>query len=128
MSVKVIISDGPLSTLTPCGQPAGAGAVCVFEGLVREAEGDGVVEALDYRAYQPMAERMLMEIGRETVERFGLLTLTVEHSKGRVPVGACSFRLTVTSSHRAEVLAAMAEFIDRLKKDVPIWKTAVWRG
>jgi molybdopterin synthase catalytic subunit len=39
--------------------------------------------------------------------------------------GQCSFRLQVASAHRAEALAAMTEFIDRLKRDVPIWKSPV---
>jgi len=43
-----------------------------------------------------------------------------------VAVGEVSFVLIVESAHRAEALAAMADFIDRLKQDVPIWKRAVW--
>jgi molybdopterin synthase catalytic subunit len=40
-------------------------------------------------------------------------------------VGQRSFRLTVHARHRAESLAAVGEFIDRMKRDVPIWKTAL---
>jgi len=127
MSVDVVITDGPLRGHASETVPPGAGAVCVFKGIVRAAEGEGVVEALDYQAYEPMAQRVIERIGRELIERFGLLTLKVEHSRGRVPVGACSFQLEITSRHRAECLAAMSEFIDRLKRDVPIWKTPVWR-
>jgi molybdopterin synthase catalytic subunit len=31
----------------------------------------------------------------------------------------------VYALHRAEALAAVGEFIDRMKRDVPIWKTAL---
>ena len=80
---------------------------------------------MDYEIYEPMARQLLAQLAEELVARFGLLALRVEHSYGRVEVGQCSFRLQVAAAHRQEALAAMACFIDRLKEDVPIWKTAV---
>jgi molybdopterin synthase catalytic subunit len=59
------------------------------------------------------------------MHRHGLVAILVEHSKGFVPVGQCSFRLLVAGTHRRESLAAMSEFIDRMKRDVPIWKKGV---
>jgi molybdopterin synthase catalytic subunit len=108
--------------LLPC---AGAGAVISFEGRVRPLEDGRTIAALDYEIYEPMARQMLARLAEELVARFGLLALRVEHSYGRVEVGRCSFRLQVAAAHRQEALAAMACFIDRLKEDVPIWKTAV---
>jgi molybdopterin synthase catalytic subunit len=52
--------------------------------------------------------------------------MCVEHSRGRVAAGECSFRLRVAASHRPEALRAVEEFIDRMKRDVPIWKTPVY--
>lgn len=72
-----------------------------------------------------MARDMLATIGEETVGRHCLVGLCVEHSTGLVLVGECSFRLQIAAPHRQEALAAMGQFIDRLKKDVPIWKAAV---
>ena len=72
-----------------------------------------------------MARNMLVVIGEELVRRHGLVAICVEHSKGLVLAGECSFRLQVAGRHRQESLAAMSEFIDRLKQDVPFWKTAV---
>jgi molybdopterin synthase catalytic subunit len=60
------------------------------------------------------------------VQEFGLLAMYVEHSRGHVPVGQCAFRLSVAALHRAEGFAAMAHFIDALKRDVPIWKRPVF--
>ena len=37
-------------------------------------------------------------------------------------VGERSFRLQIAAPHRQEALAAMAEFIESMKRDVPIWK------
>jgi molybdopterin synthase catalytic subunit len=128
MSVEVQLIDGPLAAQAAAWRPAGAGAVLCFEGIVRPAEADRAIVALDYQVYEPMASKLLGRIGEELVGRHGLLALRVEHSRGRIAVGECSLRLQIASRHREEGLAAMAEFIDRLKRDVPIWKTPIWHS
>lgn len=122
MIVRVQIVDGPLPPATPNGPPPGTGATVVFEGIVRGWEAGATITALDYATYDPMAQRQLEGLARDIAGTHGLLGLHAEHSRGRVPVGACSFRLAIHAAHRKEALAAMDEFIDRLKRDVPIWK------
>ncbi len=121
----VLIHVGPLNGPPPPFPCDGAGAIVCFEGRVRAIENGRTIRGLCYEAYEPMAANMLAAIGEETVCQHGLIGLYVEHSKGLVLVGECSFRLQVAGRHRREALAAMSEFIDRLKRDVPIWKTAV---
>ena len=105
----------------------GSGAWVRFEGIVRPDENGAVIVALDYEAYEPMASDVLRSLAEDVLARHGLGSIEVEHSRGRVRVGECSFRLTMTAGHRKPALAAMDEFIDRLKRDVPIWKKAVAR-
>jgi len=124
VSVTVSIVNGALAPAAPTGAD-GAGAVVLFEGVVRPQEDGAPIEALDYEAYQPMAERMLARIADDLVERFGLIEMRIEHSRGRVGVGERSFRLVVCAPHRKEALQTMDEFIDRMKRDVPIWKRPV---
>jgi len=121
---------GPLQSLDPSESwPGGdgAGAVVVFEGVVRSREGDGTIEALDYAVYLPMTERHLRRLALDVGGAFSLIALAVEHSVGRVAVGETSFRLRVAAAHRREALDATDTFIERMKRDVPIWKTPVWR-
>ncbi len=125
MSVQVHIVDGPVETAASA-PPAGAGAVVRFEGVVRGMEEDRAIVALDYEAYEPMASARLSGLATTAVQRFGLVAACVEHSRGRVPVGACSFRLTIYSAHRKEGLAAADWFIDAMKSDVAIWKQPVF--
>lgn len=127
MSVSISITDGPLGPISPWPAPPGTGATLAFEGLVRAREGEGTVDALDYSAYEPMARTQLQRLAAEIMDRHGLLAVHMQHSRGRVAVGACSFRLLIAAPHRKQALAAMDEFIDRLKRDVPIWKKPVWR-
>ena len=125
MAVQASIHSGPLQHPPPPFPCAGAGAVVCFQGLVRPTENGRTIRGLCYEAYEPMAGDMLVAIGEELVGRHGLDAICAEHSKGLVLVGQCSFRLQIAGRHRQESLAAMSEFIDRLKRDVPIWKTAV---
>ncbi|MEQ9617104.1 MAG: molybdenum cofactor biosynthesis protein MoaE [Phycisphaerales bacterium] len=123
MSVRVRIHQGPLAPATTMRQD-GAGAVVIFEGIVRPTEEGEPIRALEYDVYHAMAERSLRELCETTLERFGLLAIEVEHSAGVVPAHECSFRLSVASAHRAEALKAMDWFIYRMKESVPIWKRA----
>jgi molybdopterin synthase catalytic subunit len=132
MSVEVHIVDGPLpaslisALRNQCPGPHACGAALTFEGLVRANEAGRVITDLDYQTYDPMAQQQLRSLAEDVLARHGLLELWVIHSRGRVPVGECSLRVTIRSRHRKEALAAMDEFIDRLKSDVPIWKSPVF--
>jgi molybdopterin synthase catalytic subunit len=127
MSVQVTIVDGPLASIGPGTPREGAGAVLLFEGVVRRIEEEREVLALSYEVYEPMATRMLSRIGEELMGKHGLIGLSVVHSRGVVPVGRASLRVVIESRHRGAALAAMGEFIDLLKRDVPIWKMPVWK-
>ena len=98
MSVRVHIADGPLPSRGDAEGDGfdGAGAVLVFEGVVRGREGERAVAALDYEIYEPMAQNQIEAIARELIRRHGLFHMLVEHSRGRVAVGEQSqvFRRT----------------------------------
>lgn len=124
MSVDVAILHGPLGPADAPLSCPGAGAVLLFEGVIRPDEHGAPIDAIDYEVYRPMAEETLHALASDALRRFGLLAVRVRHSEGVVGVGECSFRLEITSAHRAEALEAMAWFIDRMKQDAPIWKRA----
>lgn len=141
MIVRAEIVDGPVTAAheahalgaIPPDTEGSVGAMLRFAGIVRAMEPSGEftganreLAALDYTTYDLMAQRELESLGRDVALAHGLVSIVVVHSRGRVPVGAVSLVVVVGAPHRAETLAAMAEFIDRLKRDVPIWKTPVW--
>lgn len=130
MSVRVEIQQGPLAPLAPLAPDAlaGAGAVAQFEGVVRPSEERRALAALEYEAYRPMAEEMLQALAEEAMAEFALSAVLVQHSVGSVAVGERSFRLLIAAEHRAPAMRAMASFIDRMKRDVPIWKRPVYAG
>lgn len=124
-AISVRIVDGPLPQRAPVASGE-SGAVVCFEGVVRRMEDGRPLRALAYEAYEPMASRLLTELATTIATRHALHRACVEHSRGEVGVGECSFRLIVHAGHRKPAIAAMDEFIDQMKKDVPIWKTPVW--
>ena len=127
MSIEVRIVDGPLPAdaghADDCEGRGDVGALVQFEGIVRGVEGGRGITALDYEVYEPMAHREIEKLAAHLVAEHKLHGLRIEHSRGRVGVGECSFRLVVTAAHRGPAFRAATEFIDRLKQDIPIWKS-----
>jgi molybdopterin synthase catalytic subunit len=125
MNTAVAIHNGPLPA-TDAWRVDGAGATICFEGVVRPAEVDQSIAGICYEVYDPMAENELLRLATEAIDRFDILAVRVEHSRGFVAKHACSFRLRVASEHRKEGLAAMDWYIDQMKQAVPIWKHVVF--
>lgn len=126
MNIDIHILCGPLPPAAAWCCPA-AGALLCFEGVVRPLEAGRPLAALEYQVYEPMTTRQLHKLAEEIGRLHGLLAMRLEHSRGVIPAGQCSFRLQVASAHRAEALAAMEQFIARMKREVPIWKIPVWK-
>jgi len=100
----------------------GEGAVTTFEGVVRNnTRGRGTL-CLDYECYEPMALKMLAQVGGELAQSFEISRVALVHRLGRLLVGETSVAVVVTAPHRRAALEAASEGINRLKKVVPIWK------
>ncbi|MFQ5844581.1 MAG: molybdenum cofactor biosynthesis protein MoaE, partial [Planctomycetota bacterium] len=56
----------------------------------------------------------------------GVKQVAIHHRRGRVEVGGVTIAIAVSAERRASALGACAEAIERLKKDVPIWKKEVF--
>jgi molybdopterin synthase catalytic subunit len=98
------------------------GAICLFLGVVR-GENDGRrTVAIEYEAYGAMAESEIARIAREVAEKSPPARVRIRHRVGRVPLGEASVAVVATAPHRADAFAACRAAIDRIKKDVPIWK------
>lgn len=112
---------------------AGAdGAVCVFDGIVRDNTRGRRTLHLDYEAYEEMAMAEMRRLAEDGVARFGVRDVTIVHRLGRLTVGETSVLIVVASAHRAAAFEACRWIIDTLKRTVPIWKKeqfedgAVW--
>ncbi len=99
-----------------------AGALVVFGGTVRRHHDGKAVTAIDYSAYEPLAERSLAEVEAEAMARFDILSCAIRHRTGKLEVGDLSVVVVVRAVHRAEAFEAGRFAIDTLKKTAPVWK------
>ena len=99
-----------------------AGALVVFGGTVRRHHDDKAVTAIEYSAYEPLAEKALAEVEAEAMARFDILSCVIRHRTGKLEVGELSVVVVVRAAHRAEAFEAGRFAIDTLKKTAPVWK------
>jgi molybdopterin synthase catalytic subunit len=110
----------------------GDGAVCVFDGIVRDNTRGRATLHLDYEAYEEMALKQMRALREDAIARFGVREIAIVHRLGRLFVGETSVLIAVSSTHRGAAFDACRYVIDTLKKTVPIWKReqfadgAVW--
>jgi molybdopterin synthase catalytic subunit len=128
------IVEGPIEAdaIVAGMKAAGDGAVCVFDGIVRDNTRRRQTLHLDYEAYHEMALEQMRRLAVEAVATFGVRDVAIVHRLGRLAVGETSVLIVVASAHRAAAFDACRWLIDTLKKTVPIWKKetfvdgAVW--
>jgi MoaE-MoaD fusion protein len=98
------------------------GAICVFEGVVRNNSKGKRTLHLVYEAYESMAFKKLEEIGQFVREAWEIDRIALIHRLGHMDIGETSVAVIVTSAHRRAAFDACHYAIDKLKKVVPIWK------
>ena len=98
------------------------GAICVFEGVVRNNSKGKRTLHLVYEAYEAMALKKLEEIGIFVRQAWDIGGIAMIHRLGHLEIGETSVAVIVTSAHRRAAFDACHYSIDKLKKIVPIWK------
>lgn len=102
-----------------------AGAIVVFEGVVRDHTGARQVSYLEYETYLAMARDKLVACAAEVQARWQTVAIAIHHRYGRLEIGEKAVVIAVSSPHRGAAFEACAYAIDRLKEIVPIWKKEV---
>ena len=117
------LTEEPLDVAAVIAEVAGpdCGAVVTFVGTVREAHAGRPVARLTYSAYEPMAERRLATLADELEHRHGA-RLAVVHRLGTLLPGEASVVIATAAPHRDAAYAANRECLERLKREVPVWK------
>ena len=105
-----------------------AGAIATFLGTVRAHSRGRDVIALEYEAYEEMAEDVMAAIADDLLARYELCKVAMSHRLGRVEVGETSVAIAVSAPHRQDALAACADAIEALKSQVPLWKKELYAG
>ena len=98
------------------------GAHNIFLGQVRADEIKGkTIRAIEYTAYNDMANQKFHEIREATFSKFKLSCMHIYHSLGEVKVGEICLFVFVSSPRRKEVFKALEYVVEEIKADVPVF-------
>ncbi|MEX0730860.1 MAG: molybdenum cofactor biosynthesis protein MoaE [Aquisalimonadaceae bacterium] len=98
------------------------GALVIFAGVVRNHHLGKGVTGMRYSAYGPMAEKVLVDLERETLEKFPVAECRIVHRTGDLAIGDASVLVVVRAPHRGDAFDAARYAIDTLKVRLPVWK------
>ena len=103
----------------------GMGAVIYFLGVVRGTEENAPISAIDYEAFNQMAEHQFNLLFDEMEKRWPIESVRLVHRTGIVKVNEPSLWVEVVAPHRGEAFAGCQWLIDEMKRFVPIWKKPI---
>jgi len=116
-------ADVDIGALVFAAKQSGAGAIVVFDGIVRD---DGITE-MELEAYREVAVPALEKIAQEATGKFCLLHVDIVHRIGRLSVGENIVVIVVSAGHRHEAYEGSRFIIEAIKAGVPIWKKELTR-
>ena len=127
-SIKNIFKQGPISadfiaeSIAKHQSKTGIGAHDIFLGQVRADEIKGQrVKAIDYSAYEEMANQAVHEIRESAFERFDLTCMHIYHSIGPVSVGELCLFVFASAPRRKTVFEAIEFLVEEIKEKAPIF-------
>ena len=98
------------------------GAHNIFLGQVRADVIDGkTITAIEYTAYEEMANQKFHEIREGTFEKFNLTCMHIYHSLGRVNAGEICLFVFVSSPKRRVVFEALEYVVEEIKAKAPVF-------
>ncbi|HEX7367687.1 MAG TPA: molybdenum cofactor biosynthesis protein MoaE [Pelobium sp.] len=98
------------------------GAHNIFLGQVRADEIDGKkVTAIEYSAYEEMAEQNFHEIREAAFAKYNLTCLHIYHSLGIVKTGEICLFVFVSAPRRKAVYQALEFLVEEIKEKVAIF-------
>ncbi|WP_136481310.1 molybdenum cofactor biosynthesis protein MoaE [Cognatitamlana onchidii] len=125
---KNVFREGPISSdfignsIYKHQTKTSIGAHNIFLGQVRADEIDGkTVAAIDYTAYEDMANQKFHDIRESAFEKFELTCMHIYHSLGRVNAGEICLFVFVSSPRRKVVFEALEYIVEAIKADVPVF-------
>lgn len=126
MWLSVSVQQAPFDLATEeaaLRQQAGdAGALVVFQGMVRGNDNAHRLQALHLEHYPGVTEDEITRIARAAAQRWPVMACRVVHRVGRLGVGEGIVLVIVASSHRSASFAAAEYLMDYLKTEAPFWK------
>ncbi len=128
MSKKTVFLHGPISSefigqsIAKHQSKQTIGAHNIFLGQVRADAIEGnIVSAIEYSAYEEMADEAMSLIREKAFAEFDLICMHIYHSLGVVKAGEICLFVFVSATRRKEVYKATEAIVNWIKADVPIF-------
>jgi len=125
---KNVFKQGPISSefigvsIGKHQSKTSIGAHNIFLGQVRaDTINNKTVTAIEYTAYEEMANKKFHEIREATFEKYDLTCMHIYHSLGKVNVGEICLFVFVSSPRRKVVFEALEFVVEAIKADVPVF-------
>jgi molybdopterin synthase catalytic subunit len=124
------LTDAPLAVDAIADRVAddGCGALVLFVGRVRNRFEGRAVERITYSGYRPMAQTRLARIADELQRETPGARVAIAHRLGTLEVGEASVVIAVAAPHRDAAYEVSRRALERLKREVPIWKREHYHG
>lgn len=126
--MKPVFKEGPITSefigdsIYKHQTKTSIGAHNIFLGQVRADDIDEkTVAAIEYTAYEDMANQKFHEIREAAFDKFDLTCMHIYHSLGTVKVGEICLFVFVSSSRRKVVFEALEYIVESIKADVPVF-------
>lgn len=98
------------------------GAHNIFLGQVRADQVDKkIIKAIEYTAYEDMANKVFHEIRETTFKKFDLTCMHIYHSLGMVNTGEICLFVFVSSPRRKVVFKALEYVVEEIKAKAPVF-------
>ena len=125
MKRELVITPEPIdeaALVTRRMMSGGMGAAIYFTGVVRGTEAGTPIQAIEYEAFQKMAEHQFGLLFDAMEKKWPIESIRLVHRTGPVQVNEPSLWVEIIAPHRGEAFAACQWLIDEMKRVVPIWK------
>lgn len=98
------------------------GAHDIFLGQVRaDVVDEKQVTAIEYTAYEEMANKVFHEIREATFKKFTITCMHIYHSLGSVKTGEICLFVFVSSAHRKVAFEALEFVVEEIKSKAPVY-------
>ncbi len=135
MTKTTVFVQGPISTtfiaqsIAKHQSKTSIGTHNIFLGQVRaDILENQTVSAIEYTAYEEMAEEALAAVREKAFAKFDLICMHIYHSLGVVKAGEICLFVFVSATRRKAVYKATEAIVNWIKTDVPIFGKEIFEN
>ncbi|WP_445475723.1 molybdopterin synthase [Methanococcoides methylutens] len=101
------------------------GGIGSFTGIVRVDNEDFRTSQLEFESYKTAADASIQKIREEIMQQEGIIDVLIHHKVGTIKPLEDIVYIVVAAGHRQQLFPALAETLERVKSEVPIWKKEI---